>query len=80
MRTLEEACALVGTTWERDGKRRTITSIEDLRMSGDIVVCYIHWKTPDGKQRKKPTWVSSFEEWRSKAVQVQDDEKDSTCE
>jgi len=73
VKTIEDAKALIGTTWERDGKRRTVTRIEGLRISGwdNNTLCgNVYWRRPDGAERKLPQWLSYFLTWLSMAVQV----------
>ena len=75
VKTIEDAKALIGTTWERDGKSRTVTRIEDLHVStwdNSTVVGVAYWKRPGGKERKLPQWLPYFLQWLSKAERVND--------
>lgn len=72
--TIDEARALVGRTFERDGKRRTVTRVEGIRPSvfgpthglcGDV-----YWSRPGGKEQKRNIWLPYFNDWLSKAVEV----------
>lgn len=77
IKTIQDAVELIGTTWERDGKQRTVTRIEDLELSSfyDSVIGKVYWKRPGGKERKQPQWFPYFNDWLVKAVRrVIDDE------
>lgn len=71
IKTIEQAKALVGSTWERDGLRREITRVEDLRMSTHgTVLGNVYWRRPGGSEQKRPLWFPYFQEWVSKAERV----------
>lgn len=74
--TIEDAKSLVGKTFERDGKRRIITRIENLcafefggyiNLRGDV-----YWKRPGGNEQKKNIWLPYFCDWLSGATEVQE--------
>lgn len=71
--TVEEAVALIGTTWERDGLRRTITRIDGLRPSsiGMDVCGNVYWCRPGKPERKSPQWLPYFNDWLTKATKVE---------
>ena len=74
-KTLKEVKALVGTTWERDGKRRTVTRIEDLHISiwdDETPVGDVYWRRPGGRERTRPFWLPNFWTWLAKAKRVED--------
>ena len=72
--TVDEAFLLVGRTFSRDGKSRTITRVDNFRrtsmggLSGDV-----YWKRPGGNEQKRPMWLPYFIDWLSKAEDVTSD-------
>jgi len=72
IKTVEEAKALVGTIWERDGLKREITRVERLRemKSYNIIAGDVYWRRPGGKERKLPQWIPYFNEWLTKAKRI----------
>lgn len=65
--TITEARELVGRTYERDGKRRTVVEIDTTFAMFDVL-----WKRP-GSGTIRRAWVSTFDEWISKATEVADE-------
>lgn len=72
VKTVDEAMALVGRTFERGGQSRTITRIEQLRETCGRVFGFVYWKRPGGKERVQPKWLPYFNEWLSKAQETSD--------
>ena len=60
----------VGDEYERNGKVRIVTRVEDRggRMFGPYSVW---WRTPGGVERKNSTWCSTWLDWVAKAKLMQ---------
>ena len=68
--TVEDAKELVGQVWERDGKKREVTRIENLRASHGYVHGNVYWRRPGGKERGNPKWLPYYGQWLSKATRI----------
>ena len=71
---VDDAKELIGQVWERDGKQREITRIENLYPDhrGELVFGDVYWKRPGRKERKVPQWLPYFDEWLSKAELIEE--------
>lgn len=65
-----------GQVYERDGKRREVVCIVDVGGRGIEIknemprIYSVFWKTPGGKVRAQPTWVTGWKDWAAKAKLV----------
>lgn len=66
--TIDEAHALVGTTWERDGKRRFVHRVEAQWLL--YLDCHVHWSRP-GETATRETWITTWNDWMSGATRVE---------
>jgi len=62
--------SLVGRTFERDGKRRTVTRVE--LWTEDRSIGNVYWARPGMKERTQPIFSSYFETWLRGATEVYD--------
>lgn len=73
LKSIAEAESLVGKVFERDGKRREVTRVSGLEISGydhRTVLGEVFWRVPGGKERTTPTPAPTFGAWLSKATAV----------
>lgn len=69
--TIAEARELVGRTFERDGKRRTVTRIEHLSTGQGGALCGdVYWCRPGSAERQRPQWLFDFLTWHEKATEI----------
>ena len=68
-KTVEEAKALVGTSWSYNGQTREITRVENTEQSqfDNTIMADVYWRSAGGNERKKPTPLTSFRTWLNKA-------------
>lgn len=67
--TVAEVNALVGRTFERDGKRRKVVSVQDAGDRWGALTYNLVWKRP-GSKAVRLAWCSTWADWMRKAVEV----------
>lgn len=71
--TIEDANALTGTSWALGDERREITRIEGAEVSPydhRTILANVFWRKPGGKERTKPTPLTTFRTWLNKASRL----------
>ncbi|HBC3900641.1 MULTISPECIES: hypothetical protein [Vibrio harveyi group] len=69
-KTVNEALSLAGKTWSIGEDVREITRIENAQVSQydrRTVMADVYWRKPGGKERIKPTPLTTFTTWLNKA-------------
>lgn len=70
--TIEQANALPGTAWVRDGLTREIDRIENLNQWGRYIRGNVYWRRPGDVVRSNPQWFHYFKGWLAKAEPAND--------
>lgn len=72
VKTVEEAKALAGTTWERDGLRRTVLRLVNVYQGNGWVGGCIAWGHPhELEDVAHICFIRTFNEWLAKATKVE---------
>ncbi|EKO3607098.1 hypothetical protein M6C35_002006 [Vibrio metschnikovii] len=70
-KTIADANSLVGTVWGIGDDKREITRVENVKVSvydHNTLMADIYWCKPGGKERSKPTPLTTFRTWLNKAT------------
>lgn len=70
-KTTADANSLVGTVWSIGDDEREITRVENVKVSEydhTTIMADVYWRKPGGKERTKPTPLTTFRTWLNKAT------------